>query len=55
MTLTNGGAHSVLVIGYNTGSGDVIYMDPMLGATNRGSAASFLKGYEIPLKRNVKS
>ncbi|GGH25237.1 hypothetical protein GCM10011418_33710 [Sphingobacterium alkalisoli] len=50
--ISNGG-HGVLVIGYNTGSGQVIYMDPMQGTTDRNTPSLFLQQYNFVLIKNT--
>jgi len=51
MPLGSGG-HAVLIIGYNTGSGQMIYMDPMKGAIDRNMPSFFYTDLNFPLIRN---
>jgi hypothetical protein len=51
MPLGSGG-HAELIIGYNTGSGQMIYMDPMKGAIDRNMPSFFYTDLYFPLIRN---
>jgi len=44
--------HNVLVIGYNSGSGNLIYMDPASGGASTGALSLFKTSYAIPLTGN---